>query len=97
MAGGSLVRSGRAFFPQGVGASHRDVVKILQEAIDGGFLAGFVSSNDCLGIIKGILFKKNVSGFQNDGGIPHLLIQFKLEENRPQEHFIKYDLKNIAD
>ena len=68
-AGGSLVRGGRAFLPQGVGAGHRDVVKILQQAVDGGLLAGFVSSNDCLGIIKGTLFKENNSHFQTDGRI----------------------------
>lgn len=68
-AGGSLVWGGWAFLPQGVGAGHRDVVKILQQAVDGGLLAGFVSSNDCLGIIKRTLFKENISHFQIDGRI----------------------------
>lgn len=68
-AGGSLVWGGWAFLPQGVGAGHGDVVKILQQAVDGGLLAGFVSSNDCLGIIKGTLFKENISHFQTDGRI----------------------------
>lgn len=68
-AGGALVWGGWAFLPQGVGAGHGDVVKILQQAVDGGLLAGFVSSNDCLGIIKGTLFKENISHFQPDGRI----------------------------
>lgn len=43
-----LMEAGRTLLPQGVGARHRDVVELLQEAVDGGVLGRPVAPDDGL-------------------------------------------------